>query len=281
VTINPPRQPNAATLRQPCHFGEWLQGRMGPDGPVALITLRPEGLALTAGVKPSPRLSVKTVHATSGFPVSHLRLLSFLRALNLSTKGAYNLRLACPPGLGTGASTASLIAIARLAGYQGTAQRLALACIAAEGASDPLMFAKPDRLLWASRQGRVLQRMPALPYAHLITGFVGPALPTNPEDQDYDDITDLVAGWSKAQNLPAFAALAKESARRCIARRGPVADPTEVLAKELGALGWTTSHSGAARTLIFAPGTVPETGAMALREAGFYGVQLRKTGGAA
>ncbi|WP_444430839.1 hypothetical protein ACTTAM_07955 [Rhodobacter capsulatus] len=42
----------------------------------------------------------------------------------------------CPavaPGLGTGVSTASLVALARLAGWDGAPGLLARACVAAEG----------------------------------------------------------------------------------------------------------------------------------------------------
>lgn len=266
-------------LRQSCHFGEWLQGRMGPQGPVALVTLRPDELHLTARLRRSVRLSVTTGGALSAFPVPVLRLRRFLLDLGLPVTGAFDIKLACPPGLGTGASTTTLIAIARLAGFRGPSGALAQACLRAEGASDPLMYPAPDRLLWASRQGNILRRLPAVPRAHLLTGFYGPALPTDPADQAYDDISDLVAAWVRADGLPGFAALASESARRCMARRGPVDDPTDAMARRLGALGWAASHSGAARALIFAPGTLPSHGAETMRGAGFYGVALRKTGG--
>jgi uncharacterized protein involved in propanediol utilization len=277
--VLPKLQPRDALLRQPCHFGEWVQGRLGPEGPVVLVTLQPDRMMLEASVRPSARLSVKTAHVSGGFPVPLPRLRQFLRVLKLPVLGDYRVRLACPPGLGTGASTATLVAIARLAGFQGLPEQLAQACIAAEGASDPLMYPSADRLLWASRQGKVLCRLPALPRAHLLTGLVGPALPTNPADQDYDDISDLLAAWRVADGLADFAAIGRDSARRCLARRGPRDDPTEALAGDLGALGWAASHSGAARALIFAPGTVPRHGASALREAGLYDVQERRTGG--
>ncbi|MDO8882565.1 MAG: propanediol utilization protein [Pseudotabrizicola sp.] len=279
MTATRARQPKCAILRQPCHFGEWLQGRIGPLGPVALVTLLPDRLNLTAKVRPSARLLVKTLGTLPTFPVSSLRLMRFLQTLNLPVRGAYEISLAFPPGLGTGASTATLIAIARLAGFCGSPAQLARACIATEGASDPLMYPVSDRLLWASRNGTVLRRLPPAPRAHLLTGFVGPALPTDPADQDYDDISDLVVAWSEAKSLPDFVALSQESARRCLARRGPTDDPTDAVARELGALGWATSHSGAARALIFAPGSLPIHGAAALCEAGFYGVQEQSTGG--
>lgn len=252
---------------------------MGAQGPVVLVTLQPRDIALRAWRRPAARLAVALPFRTAGFPVGPLVLRRFLRQLGLPWRDQFSLCPAFPPGLGTGASTAALIAIARLAGYHGPPEALARACIAAEGASDPLMFARPDRLLWASRQGRVLAELPAVPRAHLLTGFHGPALPTRAADEDYDDITDLALAWQKARGLADRASLASESARRCFARRGPVDDPMAALAKDLGALGWAASHSGAARALIFAPGAVPLHGAAVLREAGLRDVRALMTGG--
>lgn len=266
-------------LRQACHFGEWLQGRMGPQGPVVLVTLRPDGLFLRARRRASSLLSVKTPHMPAGFPVPLPELRRFLSDLNLPLTGAYNLHPVFPPGLGTGASTAALVAIARLAGYCGPPALLARACVATEGASDPLMFGHADRLIWCSREGKVLTQGPALPRAHLMGGFFGPPLPTRATDSAYDDISDLVATWQRAAALADFAALAAESATRCLSRRGPPDDPTAQLAKDLGALGWSASHSGAARALIFAPGEVPRHAAAQMREAGLRSVQPLFTGG--
>lgn len=268
----------AATVRQPCHFGEWLQGRMGRDGPVVLVTLCPDKVCLTAQVKPAAGLSVKAPFAAAGFPVSPPALRLFLSALRLPVCGTFLLRPAYAPGLGTGASTAALLAIARLAGFQGPADPLARACIAAEGASDPLMFDQPDRLLWASRIGQALAVGPAVPRVQLLAGFYGPPLPTRAEDAAYDDVSDLVAAWLQARTAPAFAAIASESAARCLARRGPVGDPTAQLARDLGALGFAISHSGAARALIFAPGPLPSHGPALMREAGLRNVHRLVTG---
>ncbi|MDR7126102.1 propanediol utilization protein [Pseudotabrizicola sp. 4114] len=265
-------------LRQACHFGEWLQGRMGAQGPVVLVTLRPDGMFLRAGRRACSGLTVKTPHAPAGFPVPPPVLRRFLSALGLPLTGAYHLHPAFPPGLGTGASTAALVAIARLAGFCGPPALLARACVAAEGASDPLMFGHPDRLIWSSREGRVLAQGPALPRAHLLGGFFGPPLPTRATDSAYDDVSDLVTAWQRGAALAGFAAIATESAARCLTRRGPPDDPTAQLAKDLGALGWSASHSGAARALIFAPGQVPSHAVAQMREAGLRNVQPLFTG---
>lgn len=257
----------------PCHFGEWLQGRLGPEGPLALVTLVPKGVGLTAWHRPARGLFS---HAMGYGALSPAILARFGQALGGQPQGRILLRLPYPPGMGTGMSTAGLLAVAG-AGF--SPEILARACIAAEGASDPLMHPAPAQRLWAPREGRVLGNLPPQPRAHLLAGFWGPPRPTRAGDQDYDDISDLVTAWRRDGDLGSRAALASESARRCIARRGPVGDPTEALARDLGALGWAMSHSGAARALIFAPGQVPAHGVAALREAGLRGVHRLATCG--
>lgn len=259
----------------PCHFGEWLQGRIGPTGQVALITLVPDSIHLIAQKISEKRIACTSVgHGT----FSRKTLLRLHRSLPLPDPGHSLLRLPFAPGLGTGMSTASLLAHARLCGFQGNALECARGIIFAEGASDPLMFRKPDQVIWSSRQGRVLGRVPAPFRAHLVGGFFGPPVPTRATDCNYDDISDLLAAWPKAGSLAQAAELASESARRCHERRNLAPDPLADLARDLGALGWVTSHSGAARALIFAPGTVPSQALAALREAGLYAVRKLTTG---
>lgn len=271
------RMPAEGPIFLPCHFGEWLQGRLGPDGPLALVSLMPKGVALAAWHRPARGIFSHAI----GFGALPPAVLSrFGRALNQRPQGRILLRLPYPPGMGTGMSTAGLLAVARVTGMVFAPETLARACIAAEGASDPLMFARPSRLLWAPRAGRVLAALPRQPRAHLLAGFWGSARPTCAGDQDYDDISDLVAAWAAGGDLARCAALASESAARCLARRGPLGDPTATLARDLGALGWTISHSGAARALIFAPGQIPPHGVAGLREAGLRGVHRLATCGA-
>lgn len=265
-------------LHLPCHFGEWLQGRLGPSGPLALVTLMPAGVAVAARGQAARGLHCHAAGHGSLSPAVLARLGAALaRPTGAVPQGRILLRLPYPPGLGTGMSTAGLLAVAGMAAPGCGPQVLAAACIAAEGASDPLMFANPSGHLWAPRLGRVLSPLPPQPAAHLLAGFWGPPRPTQAADQDYDDVSDLVAAWRRRPGLADRAALASESARRCLARRGPAGDPTAQLARDLGALGWAMSHSGAARTLIFAPGTVPPQGVQALREAGLRGAHRLMT----
>jgi len=185
-----------------------------------------------------------------------------------------------PLGIGAGASTAALIALARAAGYDDSPERLAQACIRAERASDPLMFPCPDRLLWASRQRRVLREMRPPPRAAILGDKWGPPVYTDAGDETFEDVTDLVQDWQETVeqgDLTRLSAVASESARRCTARRGPP-DPMAELSRDLGALGIVRAHTGSVRGLIFAPGTIPSHGAEALREAGLTGVLTFETG---
>ena len=250
------------------HFGELLQGRLGPQGPVALITLPCPVLACTASQGAGP-LHLRSKGETVMRPADLRQLLT---ALGLPRRGRFQLTTEMPVGAGLGASTAARVALARAAGVDDP-QRIAMACLAVEGASDPVMFPAPTRLLWASREGRVLDRLPPLPDLEVLGGVFGPPRRTDARDNRFADIADLAADWrTNAGDLPALARLASASARRCLAMRGPVDDPTEALAARWGALGFAIAHTGSARALLYAPGTVPPGAAHALRAAGLTDV---------
>lgn len=255
------------------HFGEWLQGRLGPDGPVVLVTLPCAQLGVVARHRPGAG-----GFALAGAGLSTARARAFLRGLGLQISGRVQLAPCAQAGLGTGVSTASLVALAQLAGWDGPPEALARACVAAEGASDPLVFDAPERLLWASREGRALTTLPSLPRYEILGGFFGPPRRTDPRDGAFPDIADLLVQWQQARDLSARAVLASESAARTTRLRGPAQDPTAALARRLGALGWMRAHTGAARGLIFAPGTVPEGATAALLAAGLRGLHRFKGG---
>ena len=255
------------------HFGELVQGRIGPSGPVGLITL------------PCPVLWADAVQVPcTGFSlyqklpiVPHAKLHSLLKSLNLPASGKFRVTMTMPAGGGAGASTAALMALLLAAGACDRRAIIA-AVLAEECASDPLLFDAPERLLWASRQGKVLAHLPPLPRFEVIGGFWGSGQRTDPNDHNFPDISDLVAEWP-GTDLAKMAHLVSQSALRTLALRGPQNDPTEVLARNLGALGFNIAHTGTARGLIFAPGTVPKTAATALRAVGFSRITQFRSGG--
>jgi uncharacterized protein involved in propanediol utilization len=259
----------ATEVRIAGHAGELLQGRLGPQGPVALVTLPCPELSLTARRVPGgPGLKV------TGVPVlSPARAARFLHLLGRRLTGEVALVADMPPGGGAGSSTAALVALARLAG-ETDPDTIARACIATEGASDPLMWPEPARHLWASRRGVTLAHLPPLPPLGLAIGFLGAGRLTDPADHAFPDIADLAAAWPAAcANPAALAALASESARRTLALRGATSH-LPALAAATGALGFAIAHTGAAVVLLFPPGEVPPQTKARMAAAGVSGIRV-------
>ena len=271
------------------HFGELLQGRLGPGGPVALVTLPSPCLCVTAHLIPGPF----GVHSVAGDRLIRRAQAAALHrtVANRPPRGRLLLRANMPPGGGAGSSTAALLATiaayARAAGRPSPpAAQLAGLCLALEGATDPLMHPDPARLLWASREGRVLAAFPPPPSLEVLGGFDGPGGRTDPADDGFADVADLVAAWPAAAargDLVALARLATESAaRNARARGGPPIESLLALAARHGAVGIVAAHTGSARGLLFAPGAGDQAAALAaLRSAGLCGVHRFRLAGAA
>lgn len=261
------------------HFGEFLQGRLGPDGPVVVVTLPCPAASVAARVSPAAGLAI---HGGGQRLLTPDHARRFLARLGLPARGRVTLRATMPVGGGAGASTAALVALARAMGHDDSAVSLAMAAIATEGASDPLMFAAPERLLWASREGRTAMALPPLPAFDVLGGFAGPPERTRASDSRFPDIFDLIAPWktaARAGNRAALARLAATSADRTLALRGGTHLPFSEIEMATGALGHAIAHTGSARALLFAPGTVPRHAAALMREAGCRRVVEFRTGG--
>lgn len=267
------------SVRVTGHFGELLQGRIGPNGPLALVTLPCSALGVRAKLAEGQGFAIAD-ESTLILPQG--RAHNLLTLLNLSLAGTVDVKAEMPPGGGAGVSTAALVALARLAGWQGNPMALAAACIAVEGASDPLMLPDPAQVLWASRQGAILASLPPLPKMEVIGGFFGAPCRTDPADMDFPDISDLIPQWQDAAaacDLPRIAVLASQSAGRTLTHRAARPNPLPALAGALGALGHVVAHTGSARGLIFAPGQVPAHARAALLDAGLRNVVQFTAGG--
>lgn len=261
-----------AEARVAGHLGELLQGRLGPSGPVALVTLPDPELRVTARLFPGPF----AFHAAGDRPISRGQVAALWRALGGVPRGRLLLRADMPAGGGAGSSTASLLAAARvctaaLGAASPEATSLATLCLALEGASDPLMMPEPARHLWDPRSARTLAILPTLPTFEVVGGFFGPGRRTDPADHDFADIRDLASAWTPAAargDRAALADLATEAARRTLAHRGGAPlDPFVAAAAACGALGVAIAHTGAARALLFAPGRGDTAGSLALLRA--------------
>lgn len=260
------------------HFGELLQGRLGKDGPLVLVTLPCPSLVVHARATPATQCHLFSAQRIS----DSVSARCFLKHLNSPTQFRFALRADMPPGGGAGASTAALVSLARLAGTAATPQEVAKACLAIEGATDPLMFPSPQRLLWASRRAETIAQMPALPRFEVLGGFWGPCQRTKASDLNFANISDLVTAWktlSPQSPVEELAELSSESARRNMALRSPTQDPTPDLAKALGAAGYVIAHTGAARGFVFPRGGTPKHGAALLREAGLRQITMFRAGG--
>ncbi|QHQ33967.1 propanediol utilization protein [Algicella marina] len=261
------------------HFGEFLQGRLGPDGPVALITLPCSASSVTAAWRPGGPFFC---HAPGlRFPPETYRTL-FRAVLGTVPNGRLVLRSSLPAGHGCGVSTASLLAVLQVLGEDITAASTALT-LAVEGATDPLMLAEPSRHLWASRRGESLALMPSPPVFDIVGGFLGPSQRTRAEDSTFADISDLATAWPAAAGAgdrAALAALATASATRNRALRGgPDLAPLLAATDDLGALGLACAHTGSAVALLFAPDGIPATARPRLRALGLTGIRSFRSGG--
>lgn len=229
------------------HMGEFLQGCLGPQGTVALITLPAPALHVAAEYRPGPL----SLWQPKGMVITPACFRALLRALRHPPQGRWILRAKLPVGHGAGASTAAILALARLMAPRISDPDLEALCLSLEGASDPLLHPRPERLLWASRQGRRLAELPPLPPLQIVGGFSGPARRTDAGDTRFPDITDLLEAWPPAcHDVALLAPLVTEGARRRMAMLGQDPRPLQHLAQSYGALGFGIAHTGSARFFI-------------------------------
>ena len=250
-------------------FGAYFQGRIGADGPVVMVTV------------PCAALGVEVVAEPGAFAVDgadEAMARRFFEALGSVPELRFRVTQDAPSGAGVGISTATLLALAKAAGIEATTEAL----LAVETAVAPVMLGAPGDVLWSPRKAEVARWFGPLPEFVVVGGFFG-TLETANADNSFADVADIIEFWGAAierGDRAALAGIATEAARRTTALRGPDGDPTEQLARDLGALGSVRAHAGTARGLLFAPGKVPGHVADALTEAGFADVLSFRTGGA-
>ena len=257
------------------HFGEFMQGRLEIKGPVVLITL------------PSLVHKVQVTFTSGNFDVSQKGsryytqsvISNLLNHLKLQANGKFDISLFMPEACGTGSSTATRVAILRAVRPRMSTKTLVETCLLDEGASDPVMYSSPERLLWAPRLGKVLKQLPVLPKISCIGGFYGSPMKTNPNDKDFPIIKDLVDLWSLPRKTDKFLAeLCSESSSRTIFHRNLQDDPTKVIAKKIKALGFSIAHTGSVRNFIFPYNQIPEGTKNILIDSGFRGIETFSLG---
>lgn len=251
------RAPQPAVVEISGHLGELFQARLGPSGPVALLTL------------PCPALVSRILYApargrlTTTEPISaKARAAARIALAAIGAEGwggELSIDRPAAPGLGLGSSTAETLgavrAVARAFGRRLSPEREAALCLAAEGAIDPLMWEGPA--LFASREGRVIERLPSLPPMRVVGGVAGQPSPTDPGDCEFPDLSPIfaeVAAAARAGDAVRLARAANRSAEANQSRNpNPLWAPVRALAHRHGALGIAVSHTGPAIALLLPP----------------------------
>lgn len=262
------------------HFGEILQGRLGPGGPVVLLTLTAPSAQVRAEWRPARGAPLLTgADAAANWAAQGLRA-GLRERESLAWGGRFKVATDLRPGGGCGFSTASLLAALRLSAPGLPEAREAAQLLALEGAVDPLMAEAPGSALWASRQARRIATFAPPPRLLVVGGYDGSGLRTDPACDDFLDVADLVGRAARAAlagDRRAFAAVATASAeRRQAAAPKPRFAALHAIAEQTGALGMAAAHTGSAAGLLFAPDQreAAVRAATALREAGLQEVRL-------
>lgn len=236
------------------HFGELIQGLY--HGEVALLTLPCP--IMGASVAWQPAAGGIAVHQPSRVLSRSQIRGAFEWAQGRPAFGRLVIRTGMPAGAGAGASTAALLALGRVLGLPQDAE--AAFCLSLEGASDPLMRDDPGDVLWLSREAQVARALPPLPAMEVLGSYHGPPQRTRAEDRHFAPVEDLVEAWATGDgSARLLAELATRSAERNAALRGVELGAVRDLAARHGALGFSISHTGPARALLFAPGTAPRS----------------------
>ena len=254
------------------HHGELMQGAVWRDGQLVscLITMPGRGVGSTARFSGQGSLEVVPTWKQKAARAASLTL----EHLGLPVAGRLEVECSVATGVGLGSSTCDVVATIRAVAAAcgvvldvGTVARLA---VAAEGASDPIMF-EGEMVLFAQRHGRVLESFGAWIPRYAVMSFdadpasggvdtLGLPVPVyaSSELAAFEDMIDRAReafGRRDAGALASLAAIATESAtlnQRLLPLRN--FERIRRLAEESGALGVQISHSGTIGGLLFEPG---------------------------
>lgn len=248
------------------HFGELLQGRLGESGPVVLVTLPAPHVVLDLVWRAGPFV----LHQPRSLVWTRAALANFLQRCGMPVSGHFTFSGHVPVGCGAGSSTLARLAVLRALRPQMPVHRMERLIWRDEGASDPLARRHPERWLWASRAGRALAPMPAMPRLRVVGGICGAPVRTDPRDMRFPDISDLVAAWPHAcRSAKEVAALATQSAVRTAVLRGRDISTLQSVGQATGALGMAIAHTGSLQALLLHPAADPGPALAGLQAAGF------------
>lgn len=275
-----------------CHHGELLQGTFrGADGVPrpGLVTLPSPLPGVRAEFRPDPAADAVSVHPPGRVKAARAAALA-LRAVAPAagvTGGVLRLAGPVPAGLGMGSSTSDVVAAVRAVAdawdVHPDPRAVARLAVAAEGASDPVMFDDPAPRLFAQRDGAVLEVLgPALPpllvLGCLLDGGLPqdtpadpPPVPPDPVVEAYEELRTRLRAAIRDGDPAGVAAVATRSAR--MRRPGQDLDRLLAAARAPGVLGVQIAHSGCVAGLLVDPrddaaGATLGRAAAALRAAG-------------
>ncbi|WP_017582384.1 GHMP family kinase ATP-binding protein [Nocardiopsis valliformis] len=258
-----------------CHHGEILQGvfldeRGRPTrGLVTLPMADPRTRAVFTPFSPRAprRVVVDPPNRAKAARAAELAVTECARVGGVRPVGGYlSVRGGAAPGLGMGSSTSDVTAAVRAVaaglGVELTPDAVARVAVAAEGASDPVMFG--DRpLLFAQREGRILEELgPELPEMAVVGCLTGSGQPV--------DTLSLV-GTARRGDIAVYerlrAALRTAITERDVAGVGHVCTESAILnqralpkaelgtlrevARGCGAVGIQVAHSGNVAGILF------------------------------
>ncbi len=258
-----------SVARCPGHHGELLQGAfVRGSAPLlrALVTLPFPNVGAVASVRLLPGAPVVEVVPRWKQKAARAARLT-LDELDLAAGCQLVLESRLPSGWGLGSSTADVVAtiraVLRAAGRRVSPALVARLAVAAEGASDSLMFSEWVTL-FAQREGRILEvlghRLPPLtvvgcnPSGAACVDTLQHPLPdySAAELRQFRELLALLRGAVRAQSVREIGRVATASA--CINQRFL---PThrfaelEAIGRRHGAQGIQVSHSGTVAGLLF------------------------------
>ena len=251
------------------HFGEFIQGKLGVNEPLVLVTI------------PSRFYKVQVTYTKGSFEVvqngtsfyNRTVVSELAKLANARLNGRITICLSMPEACGLGSSTATRVGILRAIRPSISVNSIVSICLKHERASDPIMYKSPERLLWAPREGKIIEKLPRLPKISCVGGLFGLPLKTNPLDNNFPIIKDLVDKWKRTNMTDKnFAEICAESSERTISIRKLSNDPIRKIAKEIGALGFSIAHTGNVRNFIFPYESIPSIAEKTLASYGFKNV---------
>ncbi|GAA4543602.1 GHMP kinase [Pseudonocardia xishanensis] len=281
----------------PCHHGELLQGAFRDrDGVLraGLVTLPRPDLRVRARFEPGPEpvITVGPGHRPKATRAARLTVAALAdrgaewagsgrgTAVAVPQRpggGRVTLTGSVPFGLGMGSSTADVVATIRAVadgfGVRIAPREIARIAVAAEAASDPLMFDDPRPRLFAQRDGVVLEVLgESLPPLRIVGCLLDGGRPVDtpadapplPDPAAYAELRSRLRRAVSSADPTEVARVATASAR--LHRADSEID--RLLAAGEHALGVQVAHSGSVAGLLLRPDADPAPAVAALRAVG-------------